>query len=490
MRNKALILAALGGGLYNFSLEAAPQRRLSRSALNDLAESLDRTSRATTAKDISERADLMDRAGLYILAQHERMRLLRSDKISSRDFEKIGNTALTFDHVDELAGLANNRRGGLPVSVRLALAGRELRNGQLSRAATYLPANISDLNSLDEGPTRMRGALVASGVYAAQGRMPSSLESLSLVPVAAKSGRVDLGVAQLQRARIAFSDGRLGESLEHLVQLPRSSSSWYPGVIVGAWAAYRLKDYNLALGSLMTLHSPYLTAKFGAESHILEAATLFKLCHFESAANSVQRLRKTYDSMIGSIDAFRRQYGNRFSLVSTVINQARGNRADSSSYPEGNWERVVDGVLSTEPMAEVDRTLVQIQDEQRLTQDLFAKTSDNRFNRALKSNYAQILEVSRREAYRKGMKAGTQRLASMRQEVADALESALAVEVEINTRVRDRLIAGQTGRMKDINFEAEIKKGFEFWPFDGEFWRDETGNYAFATSDVCGDQGS
>ena len=196
---------------------AAP-RRFQRNAIDDLADSLNRTSRATTAKDIVERADLMDRAGLYILAQHERMRLMRSDRASSRDLEKIGNTALTFDHVDELATLASGRRSSMPVSVRLALAGRELRNGQTGRAGEYLTGDLTQLNSLDEGPTRLRGAVVASGVYASQGRMAQALESLSLVPPAGKVGRIDLGVAQLQRARIAFTENRLGESLEHLVQ--------------------------------------------------------------------------------------------------------------------------------------------------------------------------------------------------------------------------------------------------------------------------------
>ena len=64
---------------------------------------------------------------------------------------------------------------------------------------------------------------------------------------------------------------------------------------------------------------------------------------------------------------------------------------------------------------------------------------------------------------------------------------ALAIEVEINTRVRERLILGQAPRAQQVDFDAEIKKGYEFWPYQGEFWRDEAGSYVFATSDVCGD---
>jgi hypothetical protein len=68
------------------------------------------------------------------------------------------------------------------------------------------------------------------------------------------------------------------------------------------------------------------------------------------------------------------------------------------------------------------------------------------------------------------------------------MENAALIEVEINTKIRERLIEAKVPSSIVVNYDAEVKKGYEFWPFEGEFWRDEVGSYAFATSSVCGEQ--
>ena len=73
----------------------------------------------------------------------------------------------------------------------------------------------------------------------------------------------------------------------------------------------------------------------------------------------------------------------------------------------------------------------------------------------------------------------------MKNDAKESLEGALAADLEINTRIRDRLIRAAGPVNKSIDFKKEVQKGYEFWPFEGEFWRDETGGYAFATTDVC-----
>ena len=73
----------------------------------------------------------------------------------------------------------------------------------------------------------------------------------------------------------------------------------------------------------------------------------------------------------------------------------------------------------------------------------------------------------------------------LKNDAKESQEGALAAELEINTKIRDRLIRAAGPVNKSIDFKKEIQKGYEFWPFEGEFWRDETGGYAFATTDVC-----
>ena len=57
----------------------------------------------------------------------------------------------------------------------------------------------------------------------------------------------------------------------------------------------------------------------------------------------------------------------------------------------------------------------------------------------------------------------------------------------MNTKLRERLIRAEVPKKVEVDFDADVKNGYEFWPFEGEFWRDEVGSYAFATTSVCGE---
>jgi len=440
-----------------------------------------------SVNDLRERAETLDEAMLYHASLFERLQMARAGSANQQDLEKIGSTALVLNRFDPVAAYAINARlspSGTPASFRVAMAEYYMHTGSLLKSADWLP-EPSALSQISDSGARIKAAVVASSIFAAQNERGRALDSLEAIPESRDP--IAGGVLQLQHARLQYDEGKLTEALEDLQRVTRQSSSWYPGVMVAAWSAYRVKDYNLALGQLMTLHSPHLAGKFNPESYILKAATLFRLCYFESAAASLQQLRARYSKITTSMDRFKRQYENKFSMVSTVLNYARGETGgDDGSYPEGHFEYLMDGLLSSEPISQVDRSLMQVKHEQKLLDEVSVVGISSQ----MKAQYLKQLEGARREYYRKGLKAATQKLALMRREASEALESSLAVEVEINTRIRERLISGKSARMRDIDFEAEIKKGYEFWPFQGEYWQDEGGGYAFATSDICGDQGT
>lgn len=428
-----------------------------------------------------ERAALLEDVGLYHAALYERLQLAKSGGAPAGNQERLGNLALILDRVDPLRGIS--KATGLSQSLRAAVAAAHMRAGSLAGARAAMPDNV---NGISDAVARVKAATIVAAVLAASGQSERARDILGSVPEVRDPAMG--GLLQVQKARLAYSDGKLLEATESLVKISRQSPAWHSGVLISAWSAYRAKDYNLALGQLMTLTSPYLVGKFNPEAFVLQSAALYRLCYFEGSLESLRKLRALYNGMPQSIDRFTRTYGNRYQLVSAIINYARGtSNADEGSYPAGHYEYIMDGLLSSDPIAEVDRSLSQVKREQDNMGELLASA---RMNSRLQGVYRRELEEARKEYYRKGLKAATKRLSAMRREAADALENALAIEVEVNTRIRDRLITGKSSQMRDVDFDAEVKKGYEFWPFQGEYWQDEVGGYAFATSDVCGGQGT
>jgi tetratricopeptide (TPR) repeat protein len=449
---------------------------------------LARTAKGALSSDRIMRAELLEKLGHLHLALIERILAAKQGKSGDRELASIGNLALVVDRLEPVANLALSlqRRGdrSWPASFRGALAAYFFRIGNLRRAQEFLPTP-AQIQSLPAA-ARYKASLLASAVALASNRLNIASALLSSPPD--RDTGLDAGLFHLQRSRIFYDQGRLTDALEELILLPRTSPSWYPGLLVGAWSAYRVGDYNLALGELMSIHSPFLAKRYNPESYILEAATLFQLCHYESALRSLEKFKEKYSPLVQTMDRFKRQYGTRYTAVSTILNYARGETETTSGTPEqDSYTVMMDGLLQEEPLTDVDRSLGEAESEEHFLSGL---DSGDAWVHANVGLYRREIDAAKREAYRKGLRIVLRRLSEMRKEVSDATESALAIEVEINTRIRERLVTGQLPKFKEVDFKTEINKGYEFWPFQGEFWRDEAGSYVFATTDVCGGEGA
>jgi hypothetical protein len=55
-------------------------------------------------------------------------------------------------------------------------------------------------------------------------------------------------------------------------------------------------------------------------------------------------------------------------------------------------------------------------------------------------------------------------------------------------KLKDR-IAGRAEREKTIDDDSDrnyyVKNGYDYWPFKGEFWLDEIGNYFYVGKQSC-----
>jgi hypothetical protein len=431
--------------------------------------------RSSGSREISFRASLLERMGHYHLAIAERASLARRVNELAND-SKLGNLALYLDYYAPLMRLP--RSGKTAVAFGAAYSVGFLKDGQVLEAVRSMPSQNA-LMSLSKSAPTYRGWVNLAGAYLALGRYSESMYLLGSEYAVAPN--FDLGLVRLQRARLLFDARKYTEALDELIYLPRSSTSWYQGAMVGAWSAYYLRDYNLALGQLMNVHSPYLSGKYNPESYLLESAVLYRLCYYESAQRSVNKLKEKYASLPGALRRFQSMARQPVQLMNAVVRYARGEASPERGISAKDWGLIMDALSTEQLVADTDRALTLLARERAFINKELVSGADG----GLRQAYSRALNDARQYYYNRVARFATKLVAKMERDTLEALEGSLAVEVEVNTRIRDRLLSGKTPQRKEVDFEREVKKGFEFWPFDGEFWRDETGNYAFATTDVC-----
>jgi len=424
------------------------------------------------------RAAIMDRMGLHFVALSERVEAGYKSS-THKVLSEIGDSALALGRYETASQLATFWIGKgansltWPASFRMALAAHELRLGNLLGAARWIPRR-EQLMQIADPSVRLKAFTAASGILYGLNRPSQALSILG-----ANFNKVpnkDMGFIYLQRARIYFDVKRYSSALDELLMLPKTSPSWFDGTIVGAWAAYHVDDLNLTLGQLMNVHNPYLMNKFRPESYLLEAATLYRLCYFDSASRSIKKLREKYQPMVNDVRRLQNMSGD--AILSQALRFSAGKTDVPSGFERKNWPALMDGILGQPQVSELDQGLAQIRREEILSRSLEGASA---------SRAEREFSDAKQEFMRFGAGYARNRVNRMQQEIAESLEGVLSVEVEVNTRLRERLVTGKTGVRKEIDFDKELEKGYEFWPFEGEFWRDETGGYAFATSNVCAD---
>jgi hypothetical protein len=74
--------------------------------------------------------------------------------------------------------------------------------------------------------------------------------------------------------------------------------------------------------------------------------------------------------------------------------------------------------------------------------------------------------------------------------IRDLLEQGLRIKIEVSRREREGLeaqIARKGGGpvLRDYRYSAAVSDEHLYWPYDGEFWRDELGTYAYTLTKGC-----
>jgi len=430
-------------------------------ALQLLASSNDPNARAL-------RALVFERMGYDHASLIEYVAAYRA-KPSLEGLSKIGALSFVLGESRLIQGVSGESMG-----MRLALAQEALVAGDLNKARSFMPST-QDILNLQPSVFKSKAMILASAVASSSGNYKDALEVLG--GNFSQTPGVDLSEIRLQRALILFEVKKYGEALDELKFVTRSSPSWYRGQLVGAWSAFHKADYNLALGQLMNLRSPFLAGKFNPEKHLLQAVVLFQLCHYEMAGRALKKLKEEY----GNLNSAFSTVGSASSNPSSFYKQLSSFAGKTIKEEASALDRVWDGIASQPYVANISNSIEKLRFERKKIDQGFR----SRELQGIRGVHLKVFDRMEEIYINKLAKYSQAFVEKMKNDVKESLEGALAADLEINTRIRDRLIRAAGPVSKSIDFKKEVQMGYEFWPFEGEFWRDETGGYAFATTDVC-----
>ena len=323
-----------------------------------------------------------------------------------------------------------------------------------------------------DSPERARAYHLSGTMYLAANQNRRAVESFqSAVSAARRTGLQDVEeLAHLALARILFSIREYDAALYYYQKIPSASPRRPQAIFETAWAYFMKNDFDRAVGTLHSLHSPFFQRYFWPELYVLEAAAYFETCNLRDAELAVAMFRRNVASMQQDVEQFRLLTVSPEAMWAAVVEYYDRLGTDGANLLPQAAVRTV--LRHPEFLAKYEQLNLLIAEAARLRRDgaaLGAWTDD------LVNEIDAQIEVRRIDA---GLFVD-RRLEELSNELTDWSVKAQEVDVEITVELR-RMIARQregsvTGEGGTSTFV--LAQDWQFWPYEGEYWLDEVEHF-------------
>lgn len=304
--------------------------------------------------------------------------------------------------------------------------------------------------------------------------------------------------AMMGKARTLYQRKLFAEAIDAYREIPRDTEQWHDALFESTWALLQDGRFRSALSNFHSLHSPFYDDFYQPESLLLRAIVYHYICR--------------YDEMETTLRLFERVYGPvqkelRSTLMSTSPSSAaslyREVRKIDEQYEEikkatnakrkSSMQIQVPFLVARQVLREGDvrRNLSYIRNleaEKKRIEQAPAPWRDSRVGR-----YARRVVERRLVATQTATGRLIRRhLEKIQVELAGHFEQASLIRLDMLSGKKEAVkkeIAGK-GLVRDSVDDQQdrsfyIQNGYDFWPFQGEYWLDEIGNYHYLGVKAC-----
>jgi hypothetical protein len=366
---------------------------------------------------------------------------------------------------------------------------RAFDKDELSRAAKY----FSQVGS--SSPYYLKANYFQGVIYNEQGKLKSAVRAFRDVyredvevfndPRYLKEIEGLKDLALINVARVYYGIERFDEAGNYYELVNRNSDQWPDALFEHAWSNFMQNNLNDTLGQLLTVRSGFYSEdQWLPEASILRALTYFNLCEYNKVDQILLGFEQTYRPMHEEMRDFTKQYAS--SEGRKLADQAWlayfGDQQQlETKLPKALFNRV----LRNGELAGIVRHLEIMEEEEELIARQKSRWAD-----ALGPYLRKVLEKDRQRYQRRAGLLFLKEMARQSNKLADLLTQSEIVRFEVvdAQRIDYQYKASSAGigdalDRVDLDFATAIE--YIYWPFNGEFWKDELGYYHYTEQGSC-----
>ena len=296
-------------------------------------------------------------------------------------------------------------------------------------------------------------------------------------------------LANLSLARTYYSTGQFDLAAKYFDRVSTDSYDWPNSLFEASWANFMLKaaGYSKALGNIHTLQAPFfdnfIKPESVAEALTVKATIYFYNCLYDKAADAITEFRERFEPL--AVDL--KKLGDSTTAADQFYELAEKIRSGKAGLSD-SVEQAAKAVLSDRMLA---RRFDYVKELDRETGEL-EKADPAWKSTAVANAVLTDITLQRSLTVNEAGELAKQRITRLVGELAQLIKRVIKIEIEIlqgekgelEKEVIEEQQLSKSGKVTDVS-KIVVDDEHEYWPFHGEYWRDELGYYRVKLLNRC-----
>jgi TolA-binding protein len=291
-------------------------------------------------------------------------------------------------------------------------------------------------------------------------------------------------MAFFQLARTHYAHKQFRYALFYYDRVNHDSIEWLDALFESSWAWFRLGKFQKALGNLITLDSPFFRDEYFPEGLVLKAVTYFENCRYPESNQIVAEFRARYEPLYKELDKLVSQKMEPEAYYKKLLAIQTAPTDDASGKL---LRRILKVALADDDLKVLNASVLEIEREMARIRKRPASFTGSKLSKRL----LDLLQGQRDKLVRKAGELTQRRLAQERDFLASLIGQALRIKLENDGAELEMLRKAKSGDLDlgptllEYEWSAATDDEKLYWPYQGEFWRDELGTYEYTLTWGC-----
>lgn len=393
----------------------------------------------------------------YLLARYN---LVRGKALD--DAEQTGEATKAFDEVKRL-------------SLMIPKGDAFYARAKYLEGLAYFRENKLE-TALETMKEVIRATRTAEGPMTAEGKQLKALRELAFMQLA----RTHYGARQNRYAIFYFA------------KIERGGTQWLESLFEASWAHYRIGQYEQALGNLITLSSPFFRDEYFPEALILKAVVYFENCRYREALTIIEDFEAIYGPVQEQLESL---IGRNMEATEyfNVLDEVRKKNKTGQKLKGSDeiLERILNLALTDKDLKKTVDSIAELESEM----DSIGEKGDTFKYSNLSKQVIEQLKGQRGALVAKAGLMAKAKLDFENSQLKTMRANGLRIKFETTSKEKDFLeemlqAGGEVSRVKKYKYRTDVSDEELYWPYVGEYWRDELGTYQYTLTKGCIDRDS